>query len=68
MARMLDESFEMLVMAQHNITRHGGVVAIEVSMHSELSLSLCSGIDSAQALGLSLPVACEVHVQGRQGH
>ncbi len=33
MARMLDESFEMLVMAQYNIARHGGVEAIEVSMH-----------------------------------
>ena len=33
MARMLDESFDMLVMAQYNIARHGGVEAIEVSMH-----------------------------------
>jgi hypothetical protein len=31
MARLLDETFEMLVMAQYNIARHGGVEAIEVS-------------------------------------
>ncbi len=33
-ALLLDESFEMLVMAQYNIARHGGVEAIEVSMFS----------------------------------
>jgi hypothetical protein len=31
MARLLDETFEMLVVAQH-IARHGGVEAIEVSI------------------------------------
>jgi hypothetical protein len=34
MALLLDESFEMLVTAQYNIARHGGVEAIEVSMFS----------------------------------
>ena len=34
MARLLDETFEMLVMAQYNIVRHGGVEAIEVSKRS----------------------------------
>jgi hypothetical protein len=31
MARFLDETFEMLVVAQH-IARHGGVEAVEVSI------------------------------------
>jgi hypothetical protein len=34
MARLLDETFEMLAMAQYNIARHGGVQAIKVSMFS----------------------------------
>ena len=34
MARLLDETFKMLVMAQYNIVRHGGVEAIEVSKRS----------------------------------
>ena len=32
MARLMDETFERLVMAQYNIARHGGVEAIEVSI------------------------------------
>jgi len=28
----MDETYEMLAMAQHNIARHGGVEAIEVSI------------------------------------
>ena len=32
MARLLDETFEMLVMAQYSVARHGGVEAIEVSV------------------------------------
>ena len=32
MARLLDEKFEMLVMAQYNIARHGRVETLEVSM------------------------------------
>jgi hypothetical protein len=35
MALLLDETFEMLVMAQYNIVRHGGVDAIEVSDRGE---------------------------------
>ncbi len=31
MARLLDDTFEMLVMAQYNISRHGGVETIEVN-------------------------------------
>jgi hypothetical protein len=31
MARLLDETFEKLVMARYKIVRHGGVEAIEVS-------------------------------------
>ncbi len=34
MARLLDEKFEMLVMAHYNIVRHGGVEAFEVSIPS----------------------------------
>ncbi len=34
MARLLDETFEMLVMAQYNIAQHGGVEAMEVSIFS----------------------------------
>ncbi len=34
MARLLDGSFQMLVMARYNIARHGGLEAIEVSMYS----------------------------------
>jgi hypothetical protein len=34
MARLRYETFEMLVMAQNNLARHGGVEAIEVSMIS----------------------------------
>ena len=34
MVRLLDELFEMLIMAQYNVARHGGVEAIEVSMFS----------------------------------
>ena len=30
MARLLDETFEMLIVAQYNIVRHGGVEAIDV--------------------------------------
>ena len=39
MARLHDETFEMLVMAQYNIVRHGGLAAIEVSI---ISMSLLS--------------------------
>jgi len=38
MARLHDATFEMLVMAQYNIARHGGVEAIEVSIFSILFL------------------------------
>jgi hypothetical protein len=31
MARLMDGTFEMRVMAQYNIARHGGMEAIEVS-------------------------------------
>ena len=34
MAQLHDETFEMLVMAQYNIARHGGVEAIEVKIAS----------------------------------
>jgi hypothetical protein len=34
MARLHDNMFEMLVMAQYNISRHGGVEAMEVSIYS----------------------------------
>ncbi len=34
MARLLEETFEMLIMAQYNIVRHGGVEAIEVRKRS----------------------------------
>ena len=34
MARLLDETFEMLFMSQYNAVRHGGVDAIEVSIRS----------------------------------
>ena len=34
MARLHDKMFEMLVMAQYNISRHGGVEAMEVSIYS----------------------------------
>ena len=33
-ARLYDNMFEMLVMAQYNISRHGGVEAMEVSIYS----------------------------------
>ena len=32
MARLRDDTFEMLVMAQYNIARHGGVETMEVSI------------------------------------
>jgi hypothetical protein len=32
MTRLLDDTFEMLVMAQYNIAQHGGVETIEVSI------------------------------------
>jgi hypothetical protein len=32
MARLLDETFEMLVMAQYDISRNGGVETIRVTM------------------------------------
>jgi hypothetical protein len=35
MARLLDETFEMLVMARYKIVRHGGLEAIEVSKLSQ---------------------------------
>ena len=41
MARLLDNTFEMLVMAQYNIARHGGVVTIEVSIISAITISYC---------------------------
>ena len=30
MARLLDETFKMLIVAQYNIVRHGGIEAIDV--------------------------------------
>ena len=41
MARLLDETFEMLVMAQYNIARHGGVETIEVSIISAMTMLYC---------------------------
>ena len=34
LARLLDASFEMLIMAKYNIARDGGVEATEMSMYS----------------------------------
>jgi hypothetical protein len=36
MARLHDDMFELFVMAQYNISRHGGVEAMEVSIFSFL--------------------------------
>jgi hypothetical protein len=40
MARPHDDMFEMLVMAQYNISRHGGVEAMEVNIFLMSLLSL----------------------------
>ena len=41
MARLLDDTFEMLVMAQYNIARHGGVETIEVSIIFAMTMLYC---------------------------
>ena len=41
MARLLDDTFEMLVMAQYNIARHGGVETIEVSIIFVMTMLYC---------------------------
>jgi hypothetical protein len=41
MARLLDDTFEMLVMAQYNVARHGGVETIEVSIISAMTILYC---------------------------
>ena len=41
MTRLLDNTFEMLVMAQYNIARHGGVETIEVSIISAMTILYC---------------------------
>ena len=41
MARLMDSTFEMLVMAQYNIPRHGGVENIQVSIAAISCLNIC---------------------------
>ncbi len=50
MARLLDETFEILVMAQYNIARHGGVETIEVSIFY-LTISCFYGLLTAALSG-----------------
>ena len=49
MARLLDDTFEMLVMAQYNISRHGGVETIEVSRFYMKILYCLIEVTSARA-------------------
>ena len=61
MARLRDDTFEMLVMAQYYVARHGGVDTMEVSILFNYYLAV---LVTGREQGVSLVSATFTHWQG----
>ena len=65
MARLLDDTYEMLVMAQYNIARQGGVETIEVSIiFCNDNVVLLGGRDCSPGPGRELGISAQGQPDG----
>ena len=65
MARLLDETFEMFVMAQYNIARHGGVETIGEHNFCNDNVVLLGGRDCSPGRELGISPVTAAHAQGQ---